>query len=168
MTTPLQGHPSCSPSVPPTRRRRGAHGHTRSRVTQGASLDFTQRRLDANDGGYSIVEAAIVFPAVLVMLFGVVQFALLWHGRHVAEAAAQDALRTASGYQSTAALGEKDGRDFLHQVAPNLLKNPSVQVSRNATNVTVQVRANVVSLFGMHLTVSETAAGPVERYVSGG
>lgn len=48
------------------------------------------------------------------------------------------------------------------------MKNPSVQVSRNATNVTVQVRANVVSLFGMHLTVSETTAGPVERYVSGG
>ncbi len=108
-----------------------------------------------------------MFPAVLVMLFGVVQFALLWHGRHVAEAAAQDALRTASGYRSSAALGETDGRDFLHKVAPHLLKNSDVQVSRGATNVTVQVRANVVSLFGIHLTVFETAAGPVERYVAG-
>ena len=168
MTPPLPGHPSYSPSGPPPRRRRRVRRHACSRVTHGAVLDSTQRRLDAHDGGYSIVEAAIVFPAVLVMLFGVVQFALLWHGRHVAEAAAQDALRTASGYQSTAALGERDGRDFLHQVAPNLLENPSVQVSRNASNVTVQVRANVVSLFGMHLTVSETAAGPVERYVGGG
>jgi len=168
MTTPLQGHPSSSRLAPPTRRRRRVRGHACSRVTHGAGLDSTRRRLAANDGGYSIVEAAIVFPAVLVMLFGVVQFALLWHGRHVAEAAAQDALRSASGYQSTATLGERDGRDFLHQVAPNLLKNPSVQVSRNATNVTVQVRANVVSLFGMHLTISETAAGPVERYVGGG
>ncbi len=166
MTAPLQDHPSCSPP-PPTRRRRGAQGHARPGATCGAALESTRRRREANDDGYSIVEAVIVFPAVLMMLFGVVQFALLWHGRHVAEAAAQDALRTASGYRSSAALGETDGRDFLHQVAPHLLKNPDVQVSRGATNVTVQVRANVVSLFGIHLTVFETAAGPVERYVAG-
>jgi len=140
------------PSLPPRARRQRRAGLRPLR--------------DRGDGGYGIVEAVIVFPAVLAMLFLVVQFALLWHGRHVAEAAAQAALRSAAGYRSTAALGERDGRDYLHQVAPKLLTAPEVHVTRGATSVTVQVRAGVVSLFGMHLTVAETAAGPVERYVS--
>jgi len=140
------------PSLPShARRRRPARPHPRR---------------DHTDSGYGIVEAVVVFPAVLAMLFLIVQFALLWHGRHVAEAAAQAALRSAAGYQSTAALGERDARAYLHQVAPKLLTAQDVHVHRTATGVTVQVRANVVSLFGMHLSVSETAAGPVERYVS--
>ena len=120
------------------------------------------------DDGYSPVEAAIVFPVLLFVVFLVVQYALLWHGRHVAEAAAQGALRTARGYQSTAALGEQDARSYLAQVSPRLLLQPQVQVDRTATTVTVRVRADVLSIVGTRLSVEETAVGPVERYVGPG
>ena len=61
------------------------------------------------DGGYNPMEAAIIVPIIIVFTMMVVQFALLWHGRHVAEAAAQAAARSAAVYTSTAAVGQADG-----------------------------------------------------------
>lgn len=126
------------------------------------------RRERPQDGGYSIVEVVITFPVLILMVMGVVQFALLWHGRNVAEAAAQDGLRSARGYAATAQLGQQDAHSYLQQVAPNLLQDPEVQVDRTPTTVTVTVRANVLSIVPLGLTVRETAAGPVERYVGPG
>ena len=121
------------------------------------------------DGGYSIVEAVITLPVVIVLTMFVVQYALLWHGRNVAEAAAQDGLRTARSYQGTPAMGQRAALDYLSQVAPKLLTRPHVQVDRTPTSVTVHVRAHVLSLLGFAgLDVTETAAGPVERFVQAG
>lgn len=122
---------------------------------------------DERDGGYSIVEAVITLPVLIMMVMFVVQYALLWHGRHVAEAAAQNGLRDARGYQATAAAGERSASDYLREVAPNLLTRPQVNAERGDTTVTVTVRAKVLSIvpFG-DLSVSETAAGPVERFVA--
>ena len=120
------------------------------------------------DGGYSVLEAAITFPVLILLVMFVVQFALLWHGRHVAEAAAQDGLRSARGYASTAQLGQQDAQSYLAQVAPKLLLQPAVDVQRTDTTVTVRVRADVLSIVPMGLTVDELAAGPVERFVGPG
>lgn len=120
-----------------------------------------------DDSGYSIVEAVITLPVLIVLTMFVVQYALLWHGRNVAEAAAQDGLRTARSYQGTAAVGQQAAVDYLSQVAPKLLTSPHVQVDRTPTTVTVRVRAQVLSLLGFAaLDVTETATGPVERFVA--
>jgi Flp pilus assembly protein TadG len=122
-----------------------------------------------DDGGYSIVEAVITLPVMIALTMFVVQYALLWHGRNVAEAAAQDGLRTARSYQGTAAMGQTAALDYLRQVAPKLLTSPHVQVDRTPTTVTVHVRARVLSLLGfVGFDVTETASGPVERFVQGG
>lgn len=125
------------------------------------------RHAYARDGGYSIVEAVITLPVLIMMVMFVVQYALLWHGRHVAEAAAQNGLRDARGYQANAAAGERSASDYLRQVAPNLLTRPQVNANRDDTTVTVTVRATVLSIvpFG-DFTISETAAGPVERFIA--
>lgn len=120
------------------------------------------------DGGYSVVEVVITFPVLMLLVMFVVQFALLWHARHVAEAAAQDGLRSARGYSSTAELGQQDARSYLAQVAPRLLLAPSVDVQRTPTSVTVRVHAGVLSIVPLGLGVDETAAGPVERFVGTG
>ena len=73
------------------------------------------------EAGYNPLEAAIITPIIIVFTMLIVQFALLWHGRHVAEAAAQAAARSAAAYTSTAALGQADGASYLAQVAPHLL-----------------------------------------------
>lgn len=120
------------------------------------------------DGGYSVVEVVITFPVLMLLFMGVIQFALLWHGRHVAEAAAQGGLHGARAYTATADMGRQDAEAYLNQVAPNLLRQPQVQVNRTDTTVTVTVRAAVLSIVPLGLTVEESAVGPVERYVGPG
>jgi hypothetical protein len=119
------------------------------------------------DGGYSVVEAVITLPVLILLTLLVVQWALVWHGRHVAEAAAQDGLRAGRGYQASASSGRSEAECYLRAVAPRLLTSPQVDVSRSATTVTVHVRARVLSLIPAvdGIGVEETASGPVERYV---
>ena len=118
------------------------------------------------DGGYNPLEAAIIVPIIIVFTMMVVQLALVWHGRHVAEAAAQAAARSAAAYTSTAAVGQADGASYLLQVAPHLLSDAAVTVTRGPRTATVRVTATVPSVipFG-HFTVAETAEAPVEAFV---
>jgi Flp pilus assembly protein TadG len=126
------------------------------------------RRRDG-EGGYSIVEAVITLPALILFVFTVVQYGLVWHARHVAEAAAQDGLRAARAYQATTGDGQAAAADYLHQVAPRLLTSTDVSVTRSTTTVTVRVRGQVLSAIpGAHFTVNETVTGPVERFVAPG
>lgn len=147
------------PSDPALRRRSPSRCGPSKRGPRGAG--------SSREDGYSIVEAVITLPVLIALTMFVVQYALLWHGRNVAQAAAQDGLRTARSYQGTAAMGQQAAVDYLSQVAPKLLTRAHVQVDRTPTAVTVQVRAQVLSLLGFaRLDVTETAAGPVERFVA--
>jgi Flp pilus assembly protein TadG len=123
------------------------------------------RHVDA-DGGYSVLEVAIVLPIVFFLIMLIVQWAIVWHARSVTEAAAQEGLRTAEDYQSSAAQGKADAITYLTQVAPHSLPNPHVTVTRTTNAATVTVTAHVASVipFG-HFTVTESASGPVETYV---
>ena len=105
----------------------------------------------------------LTFVALIMITMVVIQFALLWHARHVAQAAAQDALRTASNYQSTADAGQSDGYAYLHQVAPTSSSIHTSPSPRNATNVNVDVTGHVLSIGPFNMTVHESASGPVER-----
>lgn len=119
----------------------------------------------ASDRGYNVIEAVIVVPIIVVFTLLVVQMALLWHGRHIAEAAAQAAARSAAGYNSSAEVGRVDGANYLAQVAPNLLQTPTVTVDRTARAATVTVTAKVLAVIPFaDFTVTEVAAAPVEAF----
>jgi Flp pilus assembly protein TadG len=49
----------------------------------------------------------IIVPIIVVLTLLVVQFVLVWHGRHVAQAAAQNAARSAAAYQAQPAAGQR-------------------------------------------------------------
>lgn len=120
------------------------------------------------DRGYSVLEAAITLPVMFFLLMFVVQWAIVWHARSVAQAAAQEGMRTAAGYGSSAAAGRADAETFLAQTAPHALPGAAVTVDRGPAAVTVEVRSSVLSVipFGK-FTVDESAAGPVETYEPG-
>jgi Flp pilus assembly protein TadG len=122
-----------------------------------------------DDRGYSIVEAAITLPVVVLLTMLVVQYALLWHGRHVAQGAAAEGVRAGRGYLSSAAAGQARAERYLHALAPRLLTGSSVAATRDATTVDVHVRARVLRVipFGSY-EVQESARGPVERFVPPG
>jgi hypothetical protein len=104
-------------------------------------------------------------PAVILLTMLVVQYALLWHGRHVAEAAAQDGLRAARAYQANAAAGQAAAARYLAQVAPNLLTAPIIDAERTPLTASVDVRARVLSVVPLGtFDVAAHAAGPTERF----
>ena len=124
------------------------------------------RRRGGDDAGYSIIEAVITLPVLIMFTMLVVQYALVWHSRHIAQAAAQDGLRAARGYASSAADGQDAATTYLRQVAPNLLTGPLVVADRTPTTVTVVVHAHVLSVVPFaDFDVDERVSGPVERFV---
>lgn len=134
----------------------------------GAALRRRHALLRADrDGGYSVLEAAITLPVMFLLLMVVVQWAIVWHSRNVVQSAAQEALRTAESYRSSAAAGHADGITYLRQVAPHALPSATVTVRRTATTVTVHVHSTVMCVipFGS-FSADETASGPVETYVA--
>jgi len=139
--------------------------------TAGGSPRSTRwRRLRGTaDRGNASVEAVIIVPIIVLLTLLVVQFVLVWHGRHVAQAAAQTAARSAAAYQATAAVGQADGGAYLQQVGANLLPGRTVRVNRDATTVTVTVTADVLTVipFGS-FSVDESATAPVEAFTAAG
>ena len=126
-----------------------------------------RRPMRGDDDGYSVLEAAIVLPVVLVLTMLVIQYSLLWHARHVAQAAAQDGLRAARVFGATTAAGQTAAAGYLQQVAPNLLTRARVDSTSTPALVTVRVRADVLSLLSFgSFTVDEIATGPRERFVA--
>ena len=117
------------------------------------------------DRGSTVAEAVIIVPVIILLTLVVVQFVLVWHGRHLAQAAAQTAARAAATYQGTAEDGRADAEAYLAQVAPSLLPGRDVQVTRDAGTVTVTVHADVLTVipFG-GFTVDERATAPVEAF----
>lgn len=119
--------------------------------------------------GFSTLEAVIVIPVLVIVTMLAVQFAMLYHGRNVASAAARDGLRVARAYQATGPQGAADCTQYLDVVAGKMLSEPTCTATRTATTVTVTVHATVMSVvpFGSY-HVDETATGPVEAFKGGG
>jgi Flp pilus assembly protein TadG len=86
-----------------------------------------------------MVELAIVMPVLLVVLIGVVQFALVYHARNVTATAAQEGARLAAAEGRTSAEGEDRARSVLESGLGR--KGNEFSVSAEETIETVMVRA---------------------------
>jgi len=124
---------------------------------------------DRGDRGSVTLEMVILFPAVLLMSFGLIQGALWYHARTVAMAAAEEALDAARAQHGTEAAGQAVARSFLGRAGDNL-RDARVVVHRVAATVTVTVTGTSVSVLpGVPgAAVSQTVSGPVERYTPAG
>ncbi|MEV0093714.1 TadE/TadG family type IV pilus assembly protein [Streptomyces sp. NPDC050738] len=119
---------------------------------------------DDEDRGSATVQLTLVVPVLLLMLLLIVQFALVWHAQHIAQAAASRALATARTQSGSAAMGQAQGEQTIAALGRRLLSEPSVRVQRTPTTVTVRVRGEAMAVVpGLRLAVAGQAAGPVER-----
>ncbi|GAW48032.1 MULTISPECIES: TadE/TadG family type IV pilus assembly protein [unclassified Nocardioides] len=117
-------------------------------------------------GAASLVQLVIVMPTLMLMSLLVVQFGLAFHARQVAEQAAQEGVASARRFDGTAEEGRAQALDLLSAIGPSTLKDRNVTVQRGATSASATVTGTVISVVPwVHLSVSETAEGPVERYV---
>lgn len=122
-------------------------------------------RAGDQDRGSSVFEFILLVPVLIVLTLLVVQFALVWHGKQVAQAAAAEGVTAASGWQRTASDGAAEAERFLQQVAPQLLSDRSVTASDGGGSVTITVTAHVSTVVPFaDFTIVESASGPVEQF----
>lgn len=118
------------------------------------------------DRGAGATQIVLVVPVLLMLALLVVQFALLWHARHIAQYGAGRALAAARVEDGTAAAGEMRGRQSLHGLGSRVLTDVSVTVQRGAERTTVRVDGTAMRVLpvpGLRLRASSVASGPTER-----
>jgi Flp pilus assembly protein TadG len=116
--------------------------------------------------GAATTELVIATPLLLLLMLAVIQFALVWHAEHVAQAAAAQAVGAARAQNTSAAVGQGRGEQILSQLGHGVLNGTSITVSRSAGQVTADVSGQAESVIpGWHPSVHAHAAAPVEVYV---
>ncbi len=111
-----------------------------------------------------MLETVILTPVLLLLVFVVVQAALIFHARSVVSAAAQDATRAAQVEDSTGGAGAPAAQQTLDG-SSNLLSDVSITVNRGANEVDTLITAQVTSVVPFWKpTVTGSASGPVERF----
>jgi hypothetical protein len=128
------------------------------------------------EAGASAVELAMLTPLLIIVIAGTIQFAMVYHARHVALAAAQAGARVARATAADRPDGwEAPARaktfDYLKAIGPNLLERPSATPLQRfqggqLVDVGIEVRGTAVRVIPfLTLQVTERSRGPVERFI---
>jgi Flp pilus assembly protein TadG len=124
----------------------------------------------ARDRGASAIELAILAPMLLALIWLAIQYALYFQGRQVALAAAQVGARVAREEAATVRGWDVDAQNkaksYYDGLGTKVLGNGiSAVATRAGDNVRVTVTGQAASiLFGLNLTIHETAGGPIECF----
>ncbi|MFI1759711.1 TadE family protein [Streptomyces sp. NPDC020571] len=128
-----------------------------------------RRRRRSDDRGDASIQMAIVYPFVLLAAIAVIQASMWYYARQVALTAAREGVTAARAYQAGPADGTARARQVLDRTAGDSLRSTSVRAGSDGERVRVQVRGVAQSLLpGVPgLTITQSASGPVERWVPG-
>jgi len=108
-------------------------------------------------------ELVIATPLLLLLVMGVIQFALWQHAEHIASAVAQQGVSVGRLQGETAADGKQEAQSVLDQLGPSVLVNSNVAATRTAATTTVTVTGHAESILGIFsLPVKAVAVGPSE------
>jgi Flp pilus assembly protein TadG len=124
-----------------------------------------RRRHRADERGLVATELTIVVPLLVWWLMLIVQYGLWWHAKHVADAAAAEAVDVAQTPDGTADAGEAAALSFLE--SSGNLTAVNVSVDRGTDVVTVVVQGDAPQLIpGWGWGVTAQSEAPVERAVT--
>ena len=125
------------------------------------------------DRGASAIELALIMPVVLALGLLIVQVALWFHGRQVADAAAREGARVArsapfdaSGWES-AATGK--AKEVIAAIGPQLLSNATAEAGVEGTDGRwVSVTGSAVQVIPLlpqlTFTITAKSGGPIECF----
>ncbi|MEV5645052.1 TadE family protein [Streptomyces flaveolus] len=121
----------------------------------------------ADDRGDASIQMAIVYPFVLLATIAVIQASMWYYARQIALTAAREGVTAARAYQAGPGDGTAQAREVLGRTAGDSLRSPSVTAGSDGTRVRVQVSGIAQSMIpGVPgLTITQSASGPVERWV---
>lgn len=124
-------------------------------------------RSATGDRGSVSVETILVFPTMLLLLFVIVQGGVWFHARNVALTAAREGV-SAARVASASGDGATRARTFATNAGGGALTNVRASASGSTADtvrITVTGRAAKVLPGIPALRVTQTAAGPRERFV---
>ncbi|MGH9117150.1 MAG: TadE family protein [Acidimicrobiales bacterium] len=128
----------------------------------------TSRRVDER-GSSNLASVVILFPVLIVMFMGLVQWGLYFHARQVVTAAAQDAVRAAQDADAIPANGQAAADAVLDpSIRSGLLESTHSEVTETDEMVRAVAGGRVRSLVflpGFTLDVTGVAEGPKEQFV---
>jgi Flp pilus assembly protein TadG len=152
--------PSCPPPAAPPGDPPAGPGARPAR--RGARF-----RLLRGEAGAGAAELVIVTPLLMLLVLGVIQFALAGQAQHAAQAAATQALAASRVQDGTTGAGQAQAATVLAQEGGSLT-GAAVHITRTATRASVTVTGGVETLIpGIHLHASATVTGPVEEWTGG-
>lgn len=117
-----------------------------------------------DERGEATTEMVLIVPVLMLLVFMVIQFGLWYHANQVAEAAAQEGVRTARMEDGTQGAGRSRAESFMAQNGA-MVEDTSVTVTRTDETARVEVNGSIASLVpGLTFPVHAEAESPVERF----
>jgi Flp pilus assembly protein TadG len=122
-------------------------------------------RLD--ERGSATAELVIATPLLLLLILGIVQFAVWEHAVHVAQATAQQGLAAGRIQGGTEQAATTQANSVLTQLGSGVLVHPNVSATRGAITTTVEVTGQAEGILPfLSLPVRAVASGPTERFTT--
>ena len=115
--------------------------------------------------GSASVQIVVLMPALFLLMFVGMQAALIYHGRTVAIAAAQEGARAAAARHGSAGDGQAAAAAFVASAGGDgVLRGVTVTSSRDGAAATVAVTGTAMSVVpGWTPAISQSVSAPVER-----
>lgn len=124
------------------------------------------RPRSGRERGSVTLETAIVYPAILLAFFAIIQGGLWFHARNIALGAAQEGARVASA--ETRGDGAARAAEFIADAGgADVLTVHRIDQSTStaAATVTVTVTGHSLSLLpGVDMTVTQSSTAPLKRW----
>lgn len=125
-----------------------------------------ERRWNVSDRGSASLELVVIFPVLLLIIFGAMQGALYYFACSAALASAQEGARAAADENASTNDAQSAAASFLASAGgSDTLQQTRITATRSAATATVNVTGKSLSLLpGWDgITVHQTASAPVER-----
>ncbi|MDG4784949.1 TadE/TadG family type IV pilus assembly protein [Micromonospora sp. WMMD1102] len=128
------------------------------------------RRL-AGDRGSTNIEMAILFPVFVLLILLGVQVGLIFYGRTVALAAAQQGAVAEAAYGAPDGIGHTQASAYLTRMGDVLndwevTVAPAGEGAPEPTAVRVTVTGTTLGWLGMRFQISQTAYSPIEQFTT--
>ncbi len=117
-----------------------------------------------SERGSTTLETVVLWPAVFLLIFGIVHAGLWFHARNVALSAAREGARAASLDDGSG--GAARAAAFLASTTDgSVMRVGDISEAANADTVTVTVTGSSTTLIpGWRVDVSQSATAPIRRW----
>ncbi|MGH7562317.1 MAG: TadE/TadG family type IV pilus assembly protein [Gemmatimonadales bacterium] len=100
----------------------------------------------SDERGTASLELAIVAPALMLLVLGVLQFGLWYHAQNVVQAAALEGARVAAAEDGTAGAGRSRALEVVQEGLGNAAEGQAATASVGQETARVQVTAELAGL----------------------